>query len=276
MNRSHRLCLPAALAIAVSAVSIRAAKIPDKNIRLPEQKNIDGYTSTPMQPDGKWHIHDPNRPQPKVVEPQYDGAPVPAPDGATVLFDGDDVDHWKNKKWKIENGAMVATKKTQVSKENFEDIHLHVEWLVPEKCFRGWGQKQGNSGIFLMGRYEIQVLNCWGNRTYPDGMTGAIYGQTPPLVNACRKPGAWQSYDIHFKAPVFEDGKLKEPAYMTVYLNNVLVQDNTGVRGPTLWKKVPKYKPHGPGPITLQHHGNPVLFRNIWFAPLKKKLGPKK
>ena len=125
-----------------------------------------------------------------------------------------------------------------------------------------------------MDRYEIQVLNCWANRTYPDGMTGALYGQTPPLVNACRPAGEWQSYDIHFKAPVFTDGKLASPAFFTVYFNNVLVQDNTECRGATAWRRAPQYKAHeATAPFSLQYHGNPVRYRNIWVAPLKLKLG---
>jgi hypothetical protein len=126
-----------------------------------------------------------------------------------------------------------------------------------------------------MNKYEIQVLNCWGSRTYPDGMTGAIYGQQPPLWNACRKPGEWQSYDIHFKAPVFgDDKKLVSSAYFTVFLNNVNIHDNQEVRGPTVYRSLPKYKFHGPTEVFhLQSHGSPVNYRNIWVAPLKLKLG---
>ncbi len=251
------------------------AQVPEKNERQPGQERIDGYTNTPKQPppDDKWHIHDPGRSQPPVVEPKYDGDPVPAPAGAKVLFDGKSLDGWSNKGWLLEGGAMVAKKGKQLSVEKFGDGHYHVEWLVPAGL-KGYGQKQGNSGVFLMNRYELQVLNCWGNRTYPDGMAGAVYGQTPPLANACRKPGEWQAYDIHFKAPVFEDGKLVSPAYVTVYLNNVLVQDNTEVRGSTSWRRLPKYTPHaGVDSIQLQDHGSPVRFRNIWVAPLTKKLG---
>lgn len=250
-----------------------AADVPMKNERQPEQTNIDGYSNTPMQPDGKWHIHDPKRTQPPVAEPKYDGKRVPPPNGSKVLFDGSNLDQFANKGWKLEDGAMIATKGGQKSKEKFGDVHLHLEWMVPVGL-KGYGQKQGNSGVYLMERYEIQVLNCWANRTYPDGMTGALYGQQPPMVNACRKPGEWQSYDIHFKAPVFKDGKLISAAYVTVYLNNVLIQDNVAFNGATAWKRLPRYKPHEPtGHFNLQQHGSPVRYRNIWVAPLKLKLG---
>jgi hypothetical protein len=256
--------------VAVAAV----AAVPAKNERQPEQKNIDGYTNTPMQPDCKWHVHDPSRPQPKVVKPKYNGKPVKAPKGAKVLFDGSNLDQLTNKGWQIgDDGAMTAAKGGQKSIEKFGDMHLHLEWMVPAGL-KGFGQKQGNSGVFLMDRYEIQVLNCWANRTYPDGMTGALYGQTPPLVNACRPAGEWQSYDIHFKAPVFADGKLVSAAFVTVYFNNVLVQDNTEYRGATVWRKVSQYKAHeATAQFSLQYHGNPVRYRNIWVAPLKLKLG---
>jgi len=242
----------------------------------PEPTNkIDGYTNTPILPGTKWHVHDPNRPQPKWVQPKYDGKPVPPPADATVLFGGKDLAKWKNKKWKVRDSYMQVTKGSQVSLDQFGDIQLHVEWYVPAGL-KGSGQGQGNSGIYLMGKYEIQVLNCYNNRTYADGMTASMYGQYPPLVNACRPAGEWQSFDIHFKAPVFKDGKLAGAAYVTVYHNNVLVHDNARYMGATGWKRVAKYKPHGPkGPISLQAHGSPVRYRNIWVRKLDKKLGPK-
>jgi len=271
--RQHLTLFVFTAALFVTAGSF-GADVPEKNERQPEQKSIDGFTNTPMQPapDDKWHIHDPSRPQPPVAEPKYDGKPVPAPQGATLIF-ANGTDKLKNKKWKRDGDEIIALGGNQQTEEQFGDVHLHVEWMVPAGL-KGYGQKQGNSGVFLMGRYEIQVLNCWANRTYPDGMAGAVYGQTPPLFNACRKPGEWNAYDIHFKAPVFEGKELKSPAYFTVYLNGVKVQDNTEVRGGTTWKKVPQYKPHGPkGPVSFQDHGNPVRFRNIWAMPLTEKLG---
>ncbi|MBT3193178.1 MAG: DUF1080 domain-containing protein [Verrucomicrobia bacterium] len=269
MNVKHDAGIALFLACATVAGGLPAS---DMNIRLPEQKCIEGFMNTPLQPGGTWHVHDPRRPQPEVAEPRYDGKPVPAPEDAKVLFDGSDMDAWTSPDW-LEDGVMVARKGVQQSKEHFGDMHLHVEWLVPEGLI-GFGQKQGNSGVFLMGRYEIQVLNCWANRTYPDGMTGALYGQQPPLVNACRPVGEWQSYDIHFKAPVFDGNALVSPASVTVFLNNVLIQDNVPFRGPTRWRSLSTYKAHQPtGAIRLQYHKNPVRFRNIWVAPLKVRLG---
>jgi hypothetical protein len=235
---------------------------------------IDGYTDTPMIPGTKWHVHDPNRPQPKRVEPQYDGKPVPPPADATVLFDGTNLDKWRNKKWKLEDGAMVVTKGGQSSTDQFGDIQLHVEFLIP-KGMKKTGQGGGNSGVYLMGKYEIQVLDGYSNRTYADGSCAAMYGQKPPDVNACRPTGEWQCYDIHFKAPVFKDNKLVSKAYITVYHNNVLVHDNVAYMGPSVWRKLAQYKPHGDkGPINLQAHGAAVRYRNIWVRPLEKKLGP--
>ncbi len=257
----------------VLVTALASAEVPAKNERQPGQERIRGSVNTPLQPQSKWHIHDPNRPQPPVAEPQYDGNPVPPPKGAKVLFDGSSLDTWQNKNWQIKDGVLISGKGAQKSVEGFGDCHLHVEWMVPSKL-KGWGQSQGNSGVFLMDKYEIQVLNCWGNRTYPDGMTGAMYGQYPPLVNACRPPDEWQSYDIHFKAPVFKDNQLVSPAYVTVYFNNVVIQDNKAFLGPTVWRRSASYKHHPPkGPIQLQSHGSPVNYRNIWLAPLEKKLG---
>ncbi len=256
------------------AAEKKAAEEPQAT-RVEPTNKIDGFTNTRLVPGTKGHTHDPSRPQPKWVPPKYDGKPVPAPAGATVLFDGKDMAKWKNKNWKLTDGYMLATKGSQVSVDQFGDIHLHVEWYVPAGL-KGFGQKQGNSGVYLMGKYEIQVLNCYNNRTYADGMTAALYGQYPPMVNACRPPGKWQSFDIHFKAPVFKDGKLEQAAYVTVYHNNVLVHDNAKFLGATVWRKVAQYKPHGSkGPISLQAHGSPVRYRNIWVRPLDKKLGPK-
>jgi hypothetical protein len=267
---------PILAALVLSATCLHAYEVLETNVQNPEQDKIDGYKDTPMQPppNEQWHVHDPDRPQPPVAEPKYDGKPVPAPEGATVLFDGSSLDKWTNKEWKIdEDGAMLVTKKSQRSVDEFGDIQLHIEWMAPLGR-EGWGQKQGNSGVFLMNKYEVQVLNCWANRTYPDGMTGAIYGQQPPMFNACRKPGEWNAYDIYFKAPVFDGEKLVSPAYITVILNGVTIHDNYEIKGTTFWRKPAAYEPHGPtGPIQLQAHGNPNKFRNIWVKPLEMKLG---
>ncbi len=230
----------------------------------------------------KWPVHDLNRPQPPVVTPGAPApvpAPVPAPSDAVVLFDGKDLSQWTGEKgqpaaWKVENGCMEVTAKTGSIQtiRGFGDCQLHIEWMAPLPAV-GESQERGNSGVFLMGLYEVQVLDCFENRTYPDGMTASLYGQYPPLVNACRRPGEWQTYDIVFHRPRFaEDGVLLAPARMTVLHNGVLVHDDDVLTGPTAHKARPPYAFHKDSlPISLQDHGNPVRFRNIWIRDLEKK-----
>ena len=174
-------------------------------------------------------------------------------------------------KWKVVNGAMESVPHSGYlfTKQKFGDCQLHVEWASPQTP-TGKGQGRGNSGVYLMGKYEIQVLDSFDNPTYADGSAGAIYGQYPPLVNASRKPGEWQSYDIIFRRPRFDDsGALNSPARMTVFHNNVLIQDNEEVYGPTNWIQHNDYQSHPDQlPLSLQDHGNPVRFRNIWIRPL--------
>jgi hypothetical protein len=221
----------------------------------------------------KWAVHDETRPMPRVVDPGPAGAPVPAPADAIVLFDGKDLSKWTTAKgeaakWKIENGAMEAVKGAGSiqTKDGFGDCQLHVEWASPA-VVAGDSQGRGNSGVFLMNTYEVQVLDCYNNKTYADGMTASLYGQYPPLVNACRKPGEWQTYDIVFHAPRFDAaGLLLQPARMTVFHNGLLVHDNDELTGPTAHKARPPYAVHPDKmPISLQDHGNPVRFRNIWI-----------
>lgn len=233
-----------------------------------------GYQDTPMLPDGKWHVHDGERPQPKVITPptaSTNEAPGKAPSDAIVLFDGTNLDKWTNQGWPIENGAMIESKGTQVSKEEFGDCHLHIEWSAPLPA-KGTGQGRGNSGVFMMGKYEIQVLDCFDNKTYPDGQAASIYGQYPPLVNATKPPGEWNVYDIIWTAPRFkEDKTLDTPAYVTMFHNGVLVHNHTAVMGAGTHRQLAKYSPHGEkGPISLQDHGNPARFRNIWVRPINK------
>ena len=241
-----------------------------------------GYSDTPKLPSG-WRVHDIARPQPKAVTP---GAQVgQAPSDAIVLFDGTDLSSWKGAKqdnekkkkynpkgealWKVENDYMQCTPTGDLyTKQAFGDCQLHIEWQS-ENPPKGDSQGRGNSGVFMMGMYETQVLDCYNNRTYADGTAGCVYGQTPPMVNACRKPGEWQAYDIIFQAPRFEGEKLVSPAYVTVLLNGVLVQHKTEILGPTNHKKLPVYKPHAEKlPIKLQDHNNPTRFRNIWIREL--------
>ncbi len=225
----------------------------------------------------KWAVHDDTRPMPPVVNPGPAGPPVPVPSDAIVLFDGRDLSGWTTAKgepakWLVRAGYMEAVKGSGAiqTKAGFGDCQLHVEWAAPAPPV-GAGQDRGNSGVFLMNTYEVQVLDSYESKTYADGMVAALYGQFPPLVNATRKPGEWQFYDIVFHAPRFgTDGKVLAAARMTVFHNGILVHDNDELTGPTAHKARPPYKPHADRlPIGLQDHGHPVRFRNIWIRELK-------
>lgn len=233
----------------------------------------DEHKDTPMLPGQPWHVHDMKRPVPRVVTP---GATfshgAPAPSDAVVLFDGTDLSKWKGDKgpatWKVENGYMEVAKKSGsiATKDEFGDFQLHLEFATPEKV-EGNSQGRGNSGVFIFGKYEVQVLDSYDNRTYADGQCGALYGQTPPLVNPVKKPGEWQSYDIIFEAAKWDDaGKLVKKACVTVLLNGVLLHHKKEFIGETRHAEVATYgKPQTRGPIGLQDHGNPMRFRNIWI-----------
>lgn len=237
-----------------------------------------GYTDTPVIPGQKWHVHDPNRPHPRVLTSgETFSHNAPAPSDATVLFDGKDLSKWKNDKggaaaWKVADGYMeVAAKAGSITtKDEFGDFQLHLEFATPAKV-RGNSQGRGNSGIFLHGIYEMQVLDCYENPTYADGQAGAMYGQFPPLVNPVKKPGEWQTYDIIFEGPRWDqDGKLIKKASVTAILNGVVVQHRKEYMGPTKHKETTSYDgvKTTRGPISLQDHGDPMRFRNIWIRPL--------
>jgi hypothetical protein len=230
--------------------------------------------------DTQWKIHDMNRPVPPVITPGISStqdSPGKPPSDAIVLFDGKDLSEWQAEdkgpaKWKVENGYVEVVSKTGYihTKKSFGDCQLHVEFREPVPP-KGASQERGNSGVFLMGLYEIQVLDSYDNKTYADGQAAAVYGQYPPLVNASRPPGEWQWYDIVFHAPHFDAaGKLQRAARVTVFHNGVLVQDNVEIRGRTAIGDVPTYVA-GPdkAPLALQDHGNPVRYRNIWIRELK-------
>jgi hypothetical protein len=225
----------------------------------------------------KWPIHDESRPMPPVVDPGPAAAPAPVPSDAILLFDGRDLSEWTTSKgapaaWRVRDLYMEVVKNSGSirTKRAFGDCQLHVEWATPSPAV-GSGQDRGNSGVFLMDLYEVQVLDSYNSKTYADGMAAAIYGQYPPLVNASRKPGEWQTYDIVFQRPRFdENGKVLAPARMTVLHNGVLVQDNEQLTGPTANKARPPYKAHADKlPISLQDHGHPVRYRNIWIRELE-------
>jgi hypothetical protein len=241
----------------------------------------DGYTDTPMLPGLPWRVHDPARPQPVVVTP---GAqPGAAPVDAVVLFDGRDLSRWGHRgagasqdrlqdpKWAVRDGYVEAVARTGsiYSRDSFGDVQLHIEWAAPASI-TAHSQARGNSGIFLMSLYEVQVLDSYDNRTYADGHAGAIYGQWPPLVNAARKPGDWQTFDIVFEAPRFENGKVVKPAFLTVFWNGVVVHHRREVSGPTAHRTLTSYAtPHAAElPLMLQDHGDAVRYRNIWVRRL--------
>jgi hypothetical protein len=213
-------------------------------------------------------------PVPKTVSPGATAADAPA--DALVLFNGKDFANWQSVKggeikWKLgENAMTVAGGAGNIqTKQGLGDCQLHIEWRTPAEV-KGEGQMRGNSGIFFMGMYELQVLDNYNNKTYSNGQAGSMYKQRIPLVNACRKPGEWQSYDVVFTAPRFNaDGSLKSAARVTVLHNGVLVQNNVELWGPTEYIGIPKYKMHADKlPLVLQDHGDPVSFRNIWVREL--------
>jgi hypothetical protein len=211
--------------------------------------------------------------EPPLVTPgSTDDAP---PSDAIVLFDGTNLDAWHNgEKWKIEDGVAIPQETAITSKQNFGDMQLHFEWSAPTEI-RGEGQGRGNSGCYLMGLYEVQVLDSFENPTYFDGQAGSIYKQTPPLANAMRKPGEWNYYDIIFNAPRFRsNGDVVKPGYVTLIQNGVLMLNHFELEGPTSFVDAPHYKPHAEtGPISLQFHGDAVKFRNIWVREIKPPTG---
>jgi hypothetical protein len=248
---------PAALRVAVVALALAAG-------------------AHAQQPVIRWPEHSMDRPQPPVVSPAPAARPGAPPADAVVLFDGTDLSQWEGDsggpaRWKVDSGWMevVAGTGDIRTKQGFGDCQLHVEWMAPTPP-HGEGQDRGNSGVFLMGRYEVQVLDSYDNRTYPDGQAAAVYGQYPPLVNASRPPGEWQTYDIVFHRPRFDaSGKLRRPARMTVFHNGVLVQDDVVLTGPTAHQRRPPYVAHPEAlPLGLQDHSHPVRYRNIWIRAL--------
>jgi len=256
------------LAVLLAAGALAAQQRPNPDL---------GFTDTPMLPNQPWHVHDPARPHPPVVRPgPTPGAP---PSDATVLFDGKDLSKWAqhtpdgkriDPKWPVKEGYFEVGPHTGglYTRDKFGDIQLHVEWSEPPGI-QGTSQGRGNSGILVMGLYEIQVLDGYNNITYADGTPGAIYGQWPPLANAARPPGEWNVYDIVFEAPKWDGDKLVKPAYQTVFWNGVCVHNRKEVMGPMVYRQVAHYTKHDAElPIELQDHNNPVRYRNIWVRKL--------
>jgi hypothetical protein len=216
-------------------------------------------------------------PEVKIIQPgAKDGD---APSDAIVLFNGTDINtEWEDNrgnpsKWIITDGALLCVRGSGVikTKRKFSNFQLHIEWKTPSEV-SGESQGRGNSGVFLQELYEVQVLDSYNNRTYREGQAGSLYKQRAPLVNVCRKPGEWQSYDIIYTAPTFNNDTTTyfTPPRVTVFQNGVLIQNNFSLRGPTEYIGIPEYfiKKHGPGSVVLQDHGNPVAYRNIWIREL--------
>lgn len=247
------------------------------------EEKIDGFTDTPILPGTKWTVHDPRRPQPRVVAPGKNFSQgAPAPSDAVVLFDGADLSKWvdfqgREPKWKIVDGAIVTGGGGGIrTKEKWADFQLHIEWATPAEP-KGSGQGRGNSGVMINGMYEVQVLDSFRAKTYPDGQAGALYGQMPPRVNASLPPGEWQTYDIIFESPRWNsEGELTKKAVITVLHNGVLIHHRyefmggtDGISKEVPWKTLPKYTRHDPECfIALQDHDGAVRYRNIWIREL--------
>jgi hypothetical protein len=244
-----------------------------------EESSPTGYTDTPLLPGSQWRVHDDKRPRPPVVQPG--SQPGKPPSDAVILFDGTSLSAWTTEKgaapgWKVQHGYMevVGGSGDLVTKQKFGDSQLHVEFRTPSPP-TGHSQERGNSGVFLSGLYEIQVLDSFDNLTYADGQASAVYGQSPPLVNASRPPGEWQVYDIVYTSPRFANGKLVAPGYVTVFHNGLVTQNHTELLGATVHHALPRQVIHDvAGPIKLQDHGMPVRFRNIWIRPLADSSTP--
>lgn len=254
-RRLHQTCGAAAALVAMSACATADQREMTHDEMMAEAAKTEAWSPEPV----------------RVAAPA--GA---APADATVLFDGTHLDAWVGRDggpaaWTIADGAFTVAPGTgDISTvEMFGDVQLHIEWRTPLGEDHRTGQDKGNSGVFLQDRYEVQVLDSYANETYANGQAGAIYKQHIPLVNASRPPGAWQTYDIIYTAPRFEDdGALASPARMTVLHNGVMIHNNAALSGDTVFIGRPRYTAHGPGPIKLQDHSNPVSYRNIWVRRL--------
>lgn len=247
----------------------------------PGRGQMDGSPEGDPLPGQKWRVHDRTRPQPRKVTP---GQPVPtpaAPSDAIVLFDGKDLSKWvgggrggavTEPRWKVENGYMEMTPAGGglTTRDSFGDIQLHLEWTTPPVTDpTRVGQFRGNSGIILMGRYELQILSSYDNPTYADGSAGSIYGLYPPMVNPCLPEGQWNSFDLVFEAPRFDGDKLAKPAFLTLFFNGLVVHNRAQLLGATARLPIAAYTPHEPElPLSLQAHVGPARYRNIWVRRL--------
>jgi hypothetical protein len=274
------------LAAHLFAEKTLAEEKPANSVMAQQQApNTDPYPGSPVGsplPGQKWLVHDRNRPQVRKVTPGLPIAEGRPPSDAIVLFDGKDLSRWgaierggqiREPKWKVENGyvELVPREGSLITREAFGDCQLHLEWMTPTGTDPARkGQMRGNSGVVMMKRYEIQILSSFDNATYADGSAGALYGLYPPRVNPCRPEGEWNSYDIVFMAPRFENQSLATPASVTLFFNNLIVHDHVQLLGTTSVEPIAKYQPHPmEEPFMLQGHAGPVRFRNIWIRRLR-------
>lgn len=263
--RSLSLRLPLAAALVLPLWPLARA---DDRVPARDGSGLLGYKNTPVLPWCGFHVHDPDRPVPPRVDPGPVPPPAPVPADAIVLFNGRDLDGWQENRWQVDAGEIVAGEGQLATVREFGDIQLHLEWLAPAD-FKGAWHDRGNNGVLLMGLYEIQIFDSHGLQIYPDGQAAAIYGQTPPRVNATRPAGQWQSFDLFFTAPRFKDGRLVTPARLTMLHNGVLVHLDEEIRGETRHLALPEYRQQRErGPLVLHGHNCPVRFRNLWVRPL--------
>ncbi len=268
MNRN---CLPHWLVAALLGAALGdPARLPAADlVHARDGSGVYGYHDTPVLPWCGFRVHDADRPAPRRVHPgpALEQTAKPPAD-AVVLFDGSGLDQWQKSDWQVVDGCLVAASGGLASRTNFGSCQIHLEWMAPAH-FQGPWYNQGNNGVLLMGLYEIQIFDSWNEKIYPDGQAAAIYGQTPPLVNACRPPGEWQTFDIVFTAPVFEGGRLAQPARVTLFHNGLLAHLAEPIHGETGHRILPEYRrPISRGPLVLGAHDCPVRFRNIWVRPL--------
>jgi hypothetical protein len=264
----HRTVRRTGLVVLIATLSLMAAMAAQEDRRIADAP--------------RWRQHDVRRPKPPAIEPGDNAIANTPPKGAVILFDGSSLDAWKSgargpAQWKVSDGyfEIVPGAGPIETKAKFGDIQLHIEWSAPDPP-RGRSQDRGNSGVFLMGQFEVQVLDSYQAGTYADGQAGAIYGEYPPLFNASRPPGRWQSFDIAFRRPRFDaGGTLRDPAHITVFHNGILVQNNEEPFGPTSWLRwLPYTNESDRGPISLQDHNHPVRYRNVWVLELPERPSP--
>ena len=255
-----------------SLTQTASSQTQSKLVKAKDGSGIIGYKDTKVLSWCGYHVHDPDRPAPPKVTPGLLGIEEKtgtAPSDAIKLFNGTDLSKWKPSDWKVENGELIAVSGNLTTKQEFGDCQLHLEWRTPDPP-QGHMFDRGNNGVMLMGLFEIQIYDSYTEKLYPDGQAASVYGQSPPMVNACRKPGQWQTFDIIFFAPIFKNDKLEKEAYVTVLHNGLLVHHNQKIYGPTGHRILPSYDQPIPekGPLVLSAHNNPVRFRNIWIRPL--------